>query len=243
MSHIFTLARNWEIRPYSTGSYPQSHKRKVLEPQVPAHILPEQLSSKGDFLESPYAAFLAGSEQGSSGFSVPLLWSPCTWPTWRKWGWGSTLGTLLLFWISAWGLWKESSWVPVTLLLGNFPKRMDLGVRRGSFIVYPCSVTSSCSTLCDPIDCSTPGFSVLHYLLEFAQTHVHWANDAISFCISPSNEHSELISFRMDWLDLLAVQGALKSLIQHHNSKASILRCSAFLIVQLYIHTWLLEKP
>ena len=54
-----------------------------------------------------------------------------------------------------------------------------------------------------------------------------------SFNISPSNEHSGLISFRMDWLDLLAVQGALKSLLQHHSSKASILRCSAFFIVQL----------
>ena len=54
-----------------------------------------------------------------------------------------------------------------------------------------------------------------------------------SFNISPSNEHPGLISFRMDWLDLLAVQGTLKSLLQHHSSKASILRCSAFLIVQL----------
>ena len=51
--------------------------------------------------------------------------------------------------------------------------------------------------------------------------------------ISPSNEHPGLISFRMDWLDLLAVQGTLKSLLQHHSSKASILRCSTFLIVQL----------
>ena len=54
-----------------------------------------------------------------------------------------------------------------------------------------------------------------------------------SFSISPSNEHPGLISFRMDWLDLLVVQGILKSLLQHHSSKASILRCSAFFIVQL----------
>ena len=54
-----------------------------------------------------------------------------------------------------------------------------------------------------------------------------------SFSISPSNEHPGLISFRMDWLDLLAVQGTLKSLLQHHNSKASILLCSAFFTVQL----------
>ena len=56
---------------------------------------------------------------------------------------------------------------------------------------------------------------------------------SFSFSISPSNEYSGLISFRMDWLDLLAVQRTLKSLLQHHNSKASILQCSAFFIVEL----------
>ena len=56
---------------------------------------------------------------------------------------------------------------------------------------------------------------------------------SFSFSISPSNEHPGLISFRMDWLDLLAVQGTLKRLLQHHSSKASILQCSAFFIVQL----------
>ena len=121
------------------------------------------------------------------------------------------------------------------------------------------------------MDCRTPGFPVLHYHLEFAQTHVHWVGDTIqplllccslllmssvfpsirvfsnelalcirwpkywsfSFSISPSNEYSQLISFRFDWFDLLAVQGTLKSLLQHHSSKASILQCSAFLMVQL----------
>ena len=56
---------------------------------------------------------------------------------------------------------------------------------------------------------------------------------SFSFSISPSNEHPGTISFRMDWLDLLAVQGTLKSLLQHHSSKASILRCSAFFTVQI----------
>ena len=64
-----------------------------------------------------------------------------------------------------------------------------------------------------------------------------------SFSISPSNEHPGLISFRMDWLDLLAVQGTLKSLLQHHSSKASVLWCSAFLWSNSHICTWLLEKP
>ena len=64
--------------------------------------------------------------------------------------------------------------------------------------------------------------------------HIRWPKYwSFSFSISPSNEHLGLISFRMDWLDLLAVQGTLKSLLQHHSSKASILRCSAFFTVQL----------
>ena len=63
-----------------------------------------------------------------------------------------------------------------------------------------------------------------------------------SFSINPSNEYLGLISFRMDWLDLLAVQGTLQSLLQHHSSKASIL-CSAFFLVQLSHPTWPLEKP
>ena len=64
--------------------------------------------------------------------------------------------------------------------------------------------------------------------------HITWPKYwSFSFSISPSNEHSGLISFRMDWLDLLAVQGTLKSLLQHHSSKASIHLCSAFFIVQL----------
>ena len=62
---------------------------------------------------------------------------------------------------------------------------------------------------------------------------------SFSFSISPSNEHSGLISFRIDGLDLFAVQGTLKSLLQHHSSKASILRCSAFFIVQPHTHIWL----
>ena len=123
-------------------------------------------------------------------------------------------------------------------------------------------------TLCDPVDCITPGFPVHHQLLELTQTHVHRVGDAIkpsyplsspfplafslsqhqglfqwvssphkywsfSFSISPSSEYSGLISFRLDWLDLLAVQGTLKSLLQHHSSKASILYHSALFEVRL----------
>ena len=74
--------------------------------------------------------------------------------------------------------------------------------------------------------------------------HIRWPKYwSFSFSISPSNEYSAPISFRMDWLDLLAVQGALKSLLQHHSSKASILQCSAFSGPTLTSIHELLEKP
>ena len=65
---------------------------------------------------------------------------------------------------------------------------------------------------------------------------------SFSFSISPSNEYSGLISFRIDWSDLLAVQGTLKSLLQHHSSKASILQCSAFFKIQLYLYHLEIKK-
>jgi len=143
-----------------------------------------------------------------------------------------------------------------------------------------CSVAQSCLILCNPMDCSTPGFPVYHQLLELAQimsiesvmpsNHlifcrplllppsilpsirvfsnelplcIRWPKYwSFSFTNSLSNEYSGLIFFRIDWFDLLAVQGTLKSLLQHHSSKASILWHSAFLMDQL-IHTQLLEKP
>ena len=145
------------------------------------------------------------------------------------------------------------------------------------------SVAQSCPTLCDSMDCSTPGVPVNHQLLESTQTHVHWISDAIqsshslsfpslsafnlsqhqglfkwvksvlcirwlkywsfSFNISPTNEHPRLISFRIDWLDLPAVQGTLKSLLQHHSSKATMFQCSVSSQSSSHIHTWPLEKP
>ena len=131
--------------------------------------------------------------------------------------------------------------------------RTQKPTRRYSYFLCSCSVAQSCPTLCHPMDCSMLGFHVLHCLLEFVKTHVHWINDAIqpshpvaaflllpsifssesaldirwpeywSFSVSPSNEYSGMISFRIDWFDLLVVQGTLKGLFQHHSSKASIL--------------------
>ena len=136
-----------------------------------------------------------------------------------------------------------------------------------------CSVAKSCLTLCDPIDGSMPGFSVLHHLPEPAQTiesvmpsnhlilcrpllllpsifprirvfskvlalHIRWPKYwSFSFSISPSNEYLRLISFRIDWFDLLTVQRTLKSLLQHHNLKASVFCHSAFFWSNYHIHT------
>ena len=154
----------------------------------------------------------------------------------------------------------------------RIPDDSVMGNERTTLVsVQFSSVAQSCLTLCDHMDCSTPGFPVHHQLPELTQTHVHWVGDAIqpshplsspcppafnlsqhqglfrwvssshqvakywsfNFNISPSNEYSGLISFRMDWLDLLVVQGTPKSLLQHHRSKASILWRSAFFTVQL----------
>ena len=77
-------------------------------------------------------------------------------------------------------------------------------------------------------------FPIFRVFSNESVLHIRWQNYwSFSFSISPSNKYSGLISFRMDWLNLLAVQGTLKSLLQHHSSKASILRHSAFFIVQL----------
>ena len=88
--------------------------------------------------------------------------------------------------------------------------------------------------LCCPLLLLPSIFPNIKVFSNESALHIRWPKYwSFSFNISPSNEHSGLICFRMDWLDLLAVQGTLKNLLQHHNSKASILRCSGFFIVQL----------
>ena len=89
-------------------------------------------------------------------------------------------------------------------------------------------------TLCHPLLLLPSVFPSMRVFSNESVLRIRWPKrQSFSFSISPSNEYSRLISFRIDWLDLLAVQGTLKSLLQHHSSKASILQCSAFLIVQL----------
>jgi len=88
--------------------------------------------------------------------------------------------------------------------------------------------------LCYPLLLPSSIFPSIRVFSNESVLRIRWPKYwSFSFNISPSNEYSGLISFRMDWLDLLAVQGTLKSLLQHHSSKASILRCPAFFMVQL----------
>ena len=88
--------------------------------------------------------------------------------------------------------------------------------------------------LCHPLLLPPSIFRSIRVFSNESVLHIRWPKYwSFSFTISPSNEHTGLISFRIDWLDLLAIQGTLKSLFQQHSSKASILQCSAFLMVQL----------
>ena len=94
-------------------------------------------------------------------------------------------------------------------------------------------IPSSHLILCRPLLLMPSIFPRIRVFSNESALHIRWSKYwSFSFNISPSNEHSGLISFRMNWLDLLAVQGTLKSLLQYHSSKASILRCSAFFTVQ-----------
>ena len=97
--------------------------------------------------------------------------------------------------------------------------------------------------LCHPLLLTPLIFPSIRVFSNESVLHIRWPNNwSFSFNVSPSDEYSGLISFRMEWLDLLAVQGTLKSFLQHHSSKASILPCST-LWSKSHIHTWLLEKP
>ena len=109
-----------------------------------------------------------------------------------------------------------------------------------------CPLSQWCHPTISSLSSPSPPPSIFPSIRVFSSESVlrirwpkYWS---FSFSISPSNEYSGLISFRMNWLDVLAVQGTLKSFLQHRSSKASILWHSAFFIVHLSIHTWLLEK-
>ena len=165
----------------------------------------------------------------------PVIWdaSVLLWYIWKQW----SLATQSVLWEREYQSKRQRRW--------------HLTADPRCWTSYSCSVTKSCPTLCDPMDCSTPGFPVFHYLLEFAQTQVHWVGNAIqpSCSLSPPfppafnlSQHRGLFqwvgslhqvakvlelqlqhqsfqwlfrvdSFWIDWLDFLAVQRTLKSLL------------------------------
>ena len=96
--------------------------------------------------------------------------------------------------------------------------------------------------LCHPLLLLPSIFPSIRVFSSESALHIRWPKYwSVSFSISPSNEYSGLISFRIDWLDLLAVQGALKNLLQRHSSKASVLQCSAFFMVQI-LHPYMTTR-
>ena len=114
----------------------------------------------------------------------------------------------------------------------------SLSITNSQSLFKPMSIESAIPSnhliLCRPLLLSPSIFPSIRVFSNDSVLHIRWPKYwSFSFSISPSNEYSGLISFRTDWLDLLAVQGTLKSLLQHHSSKASILQCSAFFMVHL----------
>ena len=124
----------------------------------------------------------------------------------------------------------------------------SLSITNSQSLPKPMSIESvmPCShlILCRPLLLLPPIPPSIRVFSSESTLHIRWPKDwTFSFSISPSNEHPGLISFRMDWLDLLAVQRTLKSLLQHHSSKASILGAQLSSQFNSHIHTWLLGKP
>ena len=123
------------------------------------------------------------------------------------------------------------------LASSRFNKQADLHLRLVFSSIQFSSVSHSCPMLCDPMDSSTSGLPVHPSIRVFSNEsalHIRWSKYwSFSFSISLSNEYSGWISFWMDWLDILAVQGNLKNLLQHRSSKTATLQCSALFIVQL----------
>ena len=116
-------------------------------------------------------------------------------------------------------------------------RQASLSITNSQSLSNSCLFSQWCHPTSHPVSSlSVPAFNLssIRVFSNESVLHIGWPKYwSFSFNIRPSNEHSGLICFRMDWLDLLPVQGTLKSLLQHHNSKTSIIQCSAFFIIQL----------
>ena len=156
---------------------------------------------------------------------------------------------------------ESKNWIQITLSIIHSPssvwlfatpwtpaRQASLSFTISHSLLKPMSsqsvIPSSHLILCRPLLLLPSIVPSIRVFSSESALHIRWPKYwSFSFSISPSNEYPGLISLRMDWLDLLAVQGTLKSLLQPHSSKASILRSSAFLWSNSPIHTGLLEKP
>ena len=128
------------------------------------------------------------------------------------------------------------SWVQLSVTLWSGARQASLSFTISQNLLKFMSTQSVMPSkhliLCRPLLLLPSVLPSIRVFSNESALHIRWTKyQSFSFNISPSNEHSGLISIRMDWLDLLAVQGTLKSLLQHHSSKASILWCSAFYVV------------
>ena len=153
---------------------------------------------------------------------APVLWSPHA----KSWLTGKTIALTRTTFVGK-----------VMSLLLNMLSRLVITFlprSKGLLISWLQSKSAVLNILCRPLLLPPSIFPSIKVFSNESVLHIRWPKYwSFSFSVSPSNEHSGLISFRMGWFDLLAVQGTLKSLLQHHSSKASILQHSAFFIVRL----------
>ena len=171
-------------------------------------------------------------------FYICIVWIPQLWWKWHRW-WGHEW-KLDLF---SNHYWRTFSSVQLLCCIQLFVTPWTSALQASLFITNSQSLLKLMPTesvmssnnliICHPLLLLPSIFPSIRVFSNESALHIRWPKYwRFSFSISPSNEHPGLISLRMDWLDLLAVQGTLKSLLQHHSSKASVLQCSAFFIVQ-----------
>ena len=173
--------------------------------------VPASASSSNSFI------LCSASHSISHGPVIHRMWLDCSMSF-------SSVQLLSRVWLFA-TPWTTARWI--SLSVTNFQSLLKL-------MSIESVMPSNHLILCRPLLLPPSIFPSIRVFSNETVLCIRWPKYwSFSFSISPSNEYSELISFRMDWLDLLAVQGILKSLLQHHSSKASILQCSAIFIVQL----------
>ena len=185
-----------------------------------------------------------GVKSISSTLKIYLLPPRICGKFWKRWEYQSTWPASSVQFISVQSLTHVGLYA--TPWIAAHQASLSIINYRSSLIVVSIEsvMPSSHLILCRPLLFLPPIPPRIRVFSNESTLHMRWPKYwSFSFSIIPSKEIPGLISFRMDWLDLLVVQGTLKSFLQHHSSKASILQHSALFTVQLSHHTWPLEKP